>query len=90
MVDADSKDALREMRIGERLSARVPLGYQEYAGLLKSSVTCLLPERNRTIETEPFLPLFAKSGEWRDLLVWTGTKDYHRHYDWITGGSNDS
>jgi polyketide biosynthesis 3-hydroxy-3-methylglutaryl-CoA synthase-like enzyme PksG len=89
VVDAASKEAVREMRIGERLDARVALSYEQYTGLLDSCLTCLLPQRNRTVDTEPFLPLFAKAGERQDLLVWTGTKDYHRSYEWISGDWND-
>lgn len=91
VVDTASGQAMREMRISERLDRRVTLRFGEYASLLEGSVSCLVPERNRTVDTEPFLPLYAKYGERQDLLVWTGTKDYHRTYDWISppGGTND-
>jgi len=91
VVDAASREAIREMRISERLDRRVTLQFDEYTRLLEGSLSCLVPDRNRTIDSEPFLPLYAKSGERQDLLMWTGTKDYHRTYDWIStpGGTDD-
>lgn len=92
VVDADSRQAVRAMRIAERLDQRATLAFGEYASILRGSLSCLVPERNRAIETDPFLPLYARCGECQDLLVWTGTKDYHRTYDWISppGGIDDA
>jgi polyketide biosynthesis 3-hydroxy-3-methylglutaryl-CoA synthase-like enzyme PksG len=91
VVDESSKEAVRQMRISERLDGRVALTFEEYTGLLAAGLSCLVPERNRTVDSEPFLPLYARAGEGRDLLAWTGTKDYHRTYDWISspGGTDD-
>lgn len=92
VVDPDSRQAVRAMRIAERLDQRATLAFSEYVTILRGSLSCLVPERNRTIETDPFLPLYARCGERQDLLVWTGTKDYHRTYDWIAppGGTDDA
>ena len=91
VVDASSAQAVREMAIGERLDRRVPLPFEEYTKILDASLSCLVPEQNRTIDTEPFLPLAAQAGMRQDLLMWTGIKDYHRTYDWISapGGTDD-
>lgn len=90
-VDASSKQAVREMRISERLDGRVPLRFEEYIRLLDASLSCLVPEQNRVVDVESWLPWCAGAGERQALLLWTGTKDYHRTYDWIssTGGSDD-
>jgi polyketide biosynthesis 3-hydroxy-3-methylglutaryl-CoA synthase-like enzyme PksG len=91
VVGESSKEAVGQMRIRERLDGRVSLRFEDYTGLLEASLSCLVPERNRAVDSERFLPLFARAGEHQDLLVWTGTKDYHRSYDWISspGGRND-
>jgi polyketide biosynthesis 3-hydroxy-3-methylglutaryl-CoA synthase-like enzyme PksG len=91
VVDEASRQAVREMRIAERLGDRVTLSFSEYVPLLQGSQGCLVPERNRVIDPAPYLPLYARCGERQDLLAWTGTKDYHRTYDWISpsGGTDD-
>jgi polyketide biosynthesis 3-hydroxy-3-methylglutaryl-CoA synthase-like enzyme PksG len=91
-VDASAREAVREMRISQRLDGRVPLRFEEYTRLLEGNRNCLVPEQNRTIDLEPYLPLYAQADQAdQALLLWTGTKDYHRTYDWISpsGGTDD-
>ena len=108
LVDAVSRQAVREMRISAQLDRRVPLRFEEYTSLLEASLSCLVPERNRTVDLEPYLPFLARAGDRQagsaqagsaqagstqagELLLWTGTKDYHRTYEWISpaGGTDD-
>jgi polyketide biosynthesis 3-hydroxy-3-methylglutaryl-CoA synthase-like enzyme PksG len=89
IVDASSRAAVREMRIAEQLDGRVPLRFEEYTGLLEAGLSCLVPERNRTVDVEPYRPMYARAGQRQALLAWTGTKDYHRTYDWISPGGTD-
>lgn len=86
VVDAGSARAVGEQRIGQRLAARRELDFRQYAELVEQSAGCLVPERDRRVDTDRYAPLLAGAGAGHDLLAFTGTKDYHRTYEWIGGG----
>ncbi|NUR30306.1 MAG: hydroxymethylglutaryl-CoA synthase family protein [Catenulispora sp.] len=86
VADADSAAAVRRMRIQEQLDARVDLDFAEYDALLQENRRCLVPEPDRRIEVDAYRPILDRYGLQRDLLVYTGTKDYGRTYEWATAG----
>jgi polyketide biosynthesis 3-hydroxy-3-methylglutaryl-CoA synthase-like enzyme PksG len=84
LVDEESARTLAAMRIGEHLDGRGELGFEEYAALLPATLTCLVPERDREIDVSAYEHLLGRARFDRELLVNTGTKDYHRTYEWLT------
>lgn len=86
VVDAESVRAVGDMRIGQHLAARVELDFAGYADLVEQTRGCLVPERDQVIEVDRFRPLLDRYGQPRDLLVRTGTKEYHRTYEWSSAG----
>ncbi|MGW0803331.1 hydroxymethylglutaryl-CoA synthase family protein [Nonomuraea sp. NPDC002799] len=84
LVDEESARTLAEMRIGEHLDGRCELGFDEYAALLPATLTCLVPERDKEVDVGAYEHLLGRARFDRDLLVNTGTKDYHRTYEWLT------
>ncbi|MEV4395818.1 hydroxymethylglutaryl-CoA synthase [Nonomuraea sp. NPDC049607] len=83
LVDEESASTLAGMRIGEHLDGRCELGFDEYAALLPDTLTCLVPERDRQVDVGAYEHLLSRARFDRDLLVNTGTKDYHRTYEWL-------
>ena len=83
LIDGESARALGELRIAKHLSARVELGFDEYAGLLDENKRCLVPERDRDAAAGLCRPILDRYPIERDLLVYTGTKAYHRQYEWL-------
>ncbi|MER6581107.1 hydroxymethylglutaryl-CoA synthase [Nonomuraea sp. NPDC001023] len=83
LVDEESASTLAAMRIGEHLDGRCELGFEEYAALLPETLTCLVPERDRQVDVGAYEHLLGRARFDRDLLVNTGTKDYHRTYEWL-------
>lgn len=86
VADADSAAAVRRMRIREQLDARADLEFAEYDELLQANRLCLVPDPDRRIEVDAYRPILDRYGLQRDLLVYTGTKDYGRTYEWATAG----
>ncbi|MFI9594974.1 hydroxymethylglutaryl-CoA synthase family protein [Nonomuraea sp. NPDC052265] len=83
LVDEESASTLAKMRIGDHLDGRCELGFDEYAALLPDTLTCLVPERDRQVDVGAYEHLLSRARFDRDLLVNTGTKDYHRTYEWL-------
>ncbi|GGO78056.1 hydroxymethylglutaryl-CoA synthase family protein [Nonomuraea cavernae] len=83
LVDEESARTLAAMRIGDQLDGRCELGFDEYAALLPATLTCLVPERDREVDVGAYEHLLGRARFDRDLLVNTGTKDYHRTYEWL-------
>ncbi|WP_433498358.1 hydroxymethylglutaryl-CoA synthase family protein [Sphaerimonospora sp. CA-214678] len=88
-VDAGSRRAVAAMGIGEALNRRRRLTFAEYADLLSQTSRVLVPEENRRVDLDAyadFLPVGWTPGQAtagrHPLLVHTGTKDYHREYEW--------
>jgi polyketide biosynthesis 3-hydroxy-3-methylglutaryl-CoA synthase-like enzyme PksG len=84
LVDRGSAEALAAMRIGDHLAGRAELSFDEYAGLLPANLTCLVPEPDRTVDAGAYEPIVRRARFDRDLLVNTGTKDFHRTYEWLS------
>lgn len=84
LVDADSKRAVAAMRIAAQLDARVEIDFGRYRELLAENLRCLVPERDRRIAPERYAPILERYGLARELLVFTGAKDYRRTYEWIS------
>ncbi|GAA1264961.1 hydroxymethylglutaryl-CoA synthase [Sphaerisporangium rubeum] len=83
LVDQRSAEALAPMRIGEHLEGRCELTFEEYAAVLPANLTCLVPEQDRTVDVTAYDDILGRARIDRDLLVNTGTKDYHRTYEWL-------
>lgn len=84
VVDADSRAALAPMAIGRRLDSRVRLGFEEYRELLQANRRVLVPDSDRSNDYDGYRRFYAEAGLEQEQLIWTGTKDYHRHYEWVT------
>ncbi|MFC6082816.1 hydroxymethylglutaryl-CoA synthase family protein [Sphaerisporangium aureirubrum] len=84
LVDQGSKRELAEMRVGDHLAGRCELAFEEYAALLPENLKCLVPEQDRRIDVEAYEGILDRARIDRDLLVNTGTKDYHRTYEWLS------
>ncbi len=88
VIGPSSAVELAAMGIGEHLAARVELGFEEYAELLAAGRECLVPHRDREIDVDSHLGVARRyGGRPRPLLIWSGTKDYHRGYEWISAGT---
>ncbi|MEV6118582.1 hydroxymethylglutaryl-CoA synthase [Streptomyces sp. NPDC052109] len=79
VVDHGSAAAVRAMDIDGRLARRRELTFEEYATLLPESLKALVPAQHRVIDVDRYAA-YLPAGE--ALLVHTGTKDFHRTYEW--------
>jgi polyketide biosynthesis 3-hydroxy-3-methylglutaryl-CoA synthase-like enzyme PksG len=79
LVDRGSVAAVRGMQIGAELARRRELSFAEYAGLLKVTLRALVPEPDRIVDMAPCQDFIPPD---RRLLVYVGTKQYHRRYEW--------
>ncbi|RCG27069.1 3-hydroxy-3-methylglutaryl-ACP synthase [Sphaerisporangium album] len=84
LVDRRSAEELAAMRIPDHLAGRCALTFEEYAGLLPANLRCLVPDQDRRIDVEAYEGILDRARIDRDLLVNTGTKDYHRTYEWLS------
>ncbi|MEO3808340.1 hydroxymethylglutaryl-CoA synthase [Sphaerisporangium sp. B11E5] len=84
LVDHRSAEELAAMRVGDHLAGRCELTFEEYAGLLPANLRCLVPEQDRRVDVEAYEGILDRARAGRDLLVNTGTKDYHRTYEWLS------
>jgi polyketide biosynthesis 3-hydroxy-3-methylglutaryl-CoA synthase-like enzyme PksG len=87
VVDAGSVRAVGESGIGAQLEARHRLTFDEYARLVGENRNCLVPQRDTQVDVDRYAPLAARFGARREVLVHTGTKDYHRGYEWLPAGA---
>lgn len=86
VADDASAETVGRMRIRDQLDARVDLTFAEYDGLLEQNRLCLVPDPDRAIDVEACRPILDRFGLDRDLLIYTGTKDYGRTYAWASAG----
>ncbi|MBO3744808.1 hydroxymethylglutaryl-CoA synthase family protein [Streptosporangiaceae bacterium NEAU-GS5] len=84
LIDRESTEAIAARRIGDHLTGRAEITFDEYAKVLPMNLTCLLPERNRTVDVGAYEHIVRRARFDRDLLVNTGTKDFHRTYEWLS------
>jgi len=79
IVGPGSAAAIRAMGIGARLAARRELSFAEYRSLLDVTRHCLVPEPDRVIDVTGYHEFLPDGGQ---HLVYTGSKQYHRRYEW--------
>jgi polyketide biosynthesis 3-hydroxy-3-methylglutaryl-CoA synthase-like enzyme PksG len=83
VVDRESKEALRALRIGERLRARHVLEFPEYERLLDDNLRCLVATRERKIDARASEAILARVKDRQTQLVLRRIENYHRKYEWI-------
>jgi polyketide biosynthesis 3-hydroxy-3-methylglutaryl-CoA synthase-like enzyme PksG len=81
VADRASSAAVGEMGIREHLARRRELTFDAYARLLGETLHTLVPERHRCVDLDRYAA-FLSGDRARPLLVNTGTRDYHRTYEW--------
>jgi polyketide biosynthesis 3-hydroxy-3-methylglutaryl-CoA synthase-like enzyme PksG len=79
VVDSASTAAVAAQGIRDRLARRRELSFAEYVALLPDTLRTLVPAEHRTVDLEPYAHFLDTAGP---TLVHTGTKDYHRTYEW--------
>lgn len=83
MIDQESTAALKEMQIGQHLAGRCAFGFDEYEALLKETLTCLVPQKDRDVELGPWSGILDGRSNRRSLLALTAVRNYHRKYEWV-------
>jgi polyketide biosynthesis 3-hydroxy-3-methylglutaryl-CoA synthase-like enzyme PksG len=86
VVDRDSAAELGAMRIGDHLEGRCELAFEEYTELLAANRNTLVPEQDRKIDVGAYEAILRRARNDRDLLVNTGTSNFHRTYEWLDKG----
>jgi polyketide biosynthesis 3-hydroxy-3-methylglutaryl-CoA synthase-like enzyme PksG len=85
VVPAGAAERLKPLRIAERLRNRIELTFEEYVGLLSGNEQCLVPVPDRVTDVDECADLALRGSGADQLLVYTGTKEFHRSYAWISG-----
>ncbi len=83
LIDQDSTAALSEMRIGQHIADRYAFTFDEYEALLKETLGCLVPQKDRDIEIGRWSGILDRRSDRRSLLALTAVRDYHRKYEWV-------
>ncbi|GAB3555644.1 polyketide biosynthesis 3-hydroxy-3-methylglutaryl-CoA synthase-like enzyme PksG [Actinopolyspora lacussalsi] len=83
VVTADSKEAVGDTRLGQRLAERVELSFEAYEQLWQHNRWCLEPTEDRSVDVDHWTGFLGSPLPELPLLVNTGTKGYHRQYEWI-------
>jgi polyketide biosynthesis 3-hydroxy-3-methylglutaryl-CoA synthase-like enzyme PksG len=86
VIDARSRQALAQTGVREHLDSRALADFAEYDQLITESRDVLVPQAHRQVEVDRYLPYLERYRQERQLLVFTGTKDYGRTYEWVTAG----
>jgi polyketide biosynthesis 3-hydroxy-3-methylglutaryl-CoA synthase-like enzyme PksG len=84
IIDRDSVAAQARFCIGAHLRNRFELTFDEYTELLKENLRCITPVQNRTIDVKRYARLLERSPQDRDVLIFTGVKNFHRQYNWTS------
>lgn len=79
LVGPDAVARIRSFGIGAQLAQRSDVGYDEYLRLLTATNGVLVPRPDTTVDVEAYAQFLPVD---RALLVHTGTKQYHRMYEW--------
>ncbi|MET9457725.1 hydroxymethylglutaryl-CoA synthase [Streptomyces canus] len=82
VVDARAQQEVAALGIGRSLAARSELTFDEYTELLGETRSCLVPERERRIDVDRYVPLLDSFTKERELLLHTGIDGFHRTYTW--------
>jgi polyketide biosynthesis 3-hydroxy-3-methylglutaryl-CoA synthase-like enzyme PksG len=83
VIDQESTAALAEMQIGRHLAGRCALTFDEYEALLKDTLGCLVPQKDRDIEIGRWRGILDRRSDRRSLLALTAVRNYHREYKWV-------
>ncbi|HEX6969592.1 MAG TPA: hydroxymethylglutaryl-CoA synthase [Micromonosporaceae bacterium] len=79
VVDAESTRRVAAMGIGAHLARRRAVDFDTYTRLLEETRHVLRPEADRRVDIDPYADFLQPQ---RPLLVHTGTKQFHRRYEW--------
>ncbi|MCU1347048.1 MAG: taF [Acidobacteria bacterium] len=83
VIDQESTAALAEMQIGQHLSDRCEVTFNEYEALLKETLQCLVPQQNRDVDIARWSSILDRRNNPRPLLALNGVRNYHRKYEWV-------
>ncbi len=83
MIDQESTAALTEMQIGQHLADRCAFTFDEYEALLKETLCCLVPQKDREIEIGRWSGILDRRSNRRSLLALNAVRNYHRQYEWV-------
>ena len=67
-IDRNSTSALAEMRIGDHLSNRRELTFEEYTELLEENLRCLVPQKSKDVDIERYSKILAWAKDRRKML----------------------
>ncbi len=70
--------------MGSHLRNPLELTFEEYSELLVQNLDCLKPQENREIHEDRYGAYLERTKREGPLLVFRGTKGYHRQYKWIS------
>jgi polyketide biosynthesis 3-hydroxy-3-methylglutaryl-CoA synthase-like enzyme PksG len=82
VIDQESVSALAEMQIGKHLAGRCALTFEEYEALLKETLCCLVPQKDRDVERGRWGAILDRRADRRPLLTLKAVRNYHRKYEW--------
>ena len=82
IIDGRSAAEVARLRVQERLRDRVTLTFEEYTGVLRHNLRCLVPERNRDLPSGPWDAVLDRARDRKEMLTLTGIRDFHRQYEW--------
>lgn len=83
VIDQESTAALAEMQIGRHLADRCALTFDEYEALLKETLTCLVPQKDRDVDIGRWRGILDRRSNRRSLLALKAVRNYHREYEWV-------
>ena len=83
VIDQESTAALSGMKIGQHLADRCAFTFEEYEALLKDTLTCLVPQKDRDVEMGRWSGLLDRRSNRRSLLALAAVRNYHRKYEWV-------
>lgn len=82
LIGAESKKALANMNIQQKLSNRYELNMQEYEQLLILNNEWGFGIRDKVMDLSLYSSIYTKSFEGKNLLYLSKISDYHREYQW--------
>lgn len=81
VIDATSRETLRNFGLREQLARRTMLSFEQYTDILPPNLGMILPVQDREVPFEPYEHLLPK--ERVPLLALRRISGYHRHYEWV-------
>lgn len=83
VIDQESTTALAEMQISRHLAGRCEVTFDEYEELLKETLGCLVPIKDRDVEISRWSSILDRRSVQRPLLALKAVRNYHRQYEWV-------